>query len=376
MYRLGYDAKRLFNNFTGLGNYSRTLLRNLSEYFPENSYDLYTPKIVRNAETQFFLSSPNFNVHTPTSKTFSALWRSYSIPRLLRRHKIDLYHGLSHELPYNIQNNDVKSVVTIHDLIFKRFPDHYKSADRIIYDFKFKYACQHADVIIAISESTKNDIIEFYNIPAQKITVVYQSCHERFRQEKSLSSINTVLKKYNLPDSFLLFVGSLTERKNLFRVLEAYNFLPTAEKLPLVVIGKGDRYKKNALSYIQEKGLEQLVYFITIDYEELPYLYQAAEIFLYPSLYEGFGLPIIESLCSKTPVITAQNSSLPEAGGPFTIYIDPLDPESIANGISQVLTDNHLKDRMIEHGFVYAQKFNAEALTKELMSVYKTLLER
>ena len=131
------------------------------------------------------------------------------------RHRIELFHGLSNEIPIGLNKVNIPSVVTIHDLIFRHYPNQYSWVDRQIYDYKFRYACENAQRIVAISESTKKDIVHFYNINPDKIKVIYQSCHERFVQERSQKTIDAVLKKYNLPENYLLYVGSIIERKNL-----------------------------------------------------------------------------------------------------------------------------------------------------------------
>ena len=223
----------------------------------------------------------------------------------------------------------IKTVVTIHDLIFKRYPEYYTYADRKIYDWKFGHACRNADRIIAISEQTKRDVIHFYNIAPEKIEVVYQSCHDQFKQKKSRGSINAILEKYSIPNDFMLYVGSLAGRKNVLGVLKVYEVLKESERLPLVVVGSGKKYKQLMQQYIAGHGLQSLVKFVQIQDHELPALYQAASIFIYLSFYEGFGLPVIEALFSQTPVITSNISSLPEAAGPDSILIDPRDTESI-----------------------------------------------
>lgn len=375
MLRIGYDAKRLFNNFTGLGNYSRTLLRNLANYYPENAYFLYTPKVKKNEETHFFLNSALFSVEIPEN-TISAYWRTWGIKSSLKKHKIQLFHGLSHEIPRGVQQMGIKSIVTIHDLIFKKYPDQYKWIDRQIYDSKFRYACEHADKIVAISESTKQDIIDYYQTPPEKIEVVYQSCHERFMQEKDAKVIESVLKKYELPSTFLLYVGSLIERKNLLGILQAMTQVPRNFQIPLVVVGQGGQYKSKVLQFIQKHSLEKLCYFIQPDFEDLPALYQRASIFIYPSFYEGFGIPILEALFSRTPVITSTISSLPEAAGPDACLIDPAQPEQIAEGITSILDDEQKQKEMIEKGFQYARKFQGETLTKQMMDLYLQVVER
>lgn len=369
MLRIGYDAKRLFNNFTGLGNYSRTLLKDLATYFPDNAYFLYTPKVKRNEETHFFLNSALYEVQMP-EKGIPAYWRTWGVKSSLKKHKIQLYHGLSHEIPMNIQKSGIKCVVTIHDLIFKRYPEQYKWLDRQIYDSKFRYACQNADKVVAISESTKRDIIEYYHIPPDKISVIYQSCHERFLPEKGPKVIQTILEKYKLPSEFLLYVGSIIERKNLLGIVKAIEQLPKNQLIPVVVVGKGAQYKTKVQAYIQSKGLQKYFYFIQPDFEDLPALYQKASIFLYPSFNEGFGIPILEALLSRTPIITSNISSLPEAAGPDSCLINPNDPEQISDGIQNILADESKRNLMIEKGYAYAQRFQGKLLTRQLMDLY------
>lgn len=370
---IAFDAKRLFHNFTGLGNYSRTLVQNLAHFHPEHQYHLYSPKLNNHPETQAFLNSTKFYTHTANG-TLKSWWRTRGILSDLQEQKIDIYHGLSHEIPIGIRRTPLKSVVTIHDLIFKVYPDFFPWIDRQIYDFKFKYACQKANKIIAISEHTKRDIIRFYNIPSEKIQVIYQTCQEIFKQRLSEEERLERLKKYNLPKDFLLYVGSIIERKNLLSIVQALELLPTDLKIPLVVVGNGKKYKQKVQEYIADKRLEQYVYFINIDFQDLPALYQQAQLFVYPSVYEGFGIPIIEALYSQTPVITTKVSSLPEAGGPAAYYVNEPKAEQIALGIEKILTKNSLQQQMIQAGNIYTQKFDKKYLSDELMNLYNELM--
>lgn len=376
MLRIGYDAKRLFNNFTGLGNYSRTLLKDLATYFPDNAYFLYSPKVKKNEETHFFLNSALYEVKIPDNRIPAFYWRTWGVKSNLKKHKIQLYHGLSHEIPRGIQESGIKTVVTIHDLIFKRYPQQYKWIDRQIYDNKFRYACQNADMVVAISESTKQDIIDFYQIPAEKIRVIYQSCHERFLTEKGPKVIQAVLEKYGLPSNFLLYVGSIIERKNLLGIVKAVEQLSQATLLPVVIVGKGSTYLRQVQDYIHKRGLQKLFFFIQPEFEDLPALYQKARIFLYPSFCEGFGIPILEALLSRTPVITSNISSLPEAAGPDSCLIDPHRPEQIAKSIENILTDEDRRALMIQKGYEYAHRFQGKVLTKQMTSLYQEILDR
>lgn len=373
MHRIGYDAKRLFNNFTGLGNYSRTLLRNLATYYPDEEYFLFTPTIKRTDQTKYFLDSPMYSVQMPANIR-RLLWRSWGMTKDLHRHKIDLYHGLSHEIPYSLRGSGIASVVTIHDLIFKHYPEQYQWTDRLIYDQKFRYACDHADHIVAISESTKQDIMHFYGTPEEKITVVYQSCHEGFITQTTAKAQNRVLEKYQIPDTYLLYVGSLIARKNLLGIIEAMRRLPTDLQLPLVIVGRGEAYKKQVIELAARYHISHLLHFIAPAFADLPALYQHAQIFLFPSFYEGFGIPVLEALFSETPVITSNVSSLPEAAGPGASLVDPASPDAMADAIVLLLTDEERRAQQVAAGYAHAQQFHGEALTDQMMDVYEAVL--
>ena len=374
--RIGFDSKRLYSNFTGLGNYSRALVKNVQALYPDNEYFLYSPKIKKNPETTFFYDNTNFKTYL-TKTVFKAYWRSFSISSQLKKDGIQLYHGLSNELPANLKKNNVKSVVTIHDLIFKVLPETYSLIDRNIYDFKFRKACLQADKVIAISNSTKTDIVNFYGINPNKIEVIYQSCSSLFYEPIEQQQRISLNEQYNLPNQYLLSVGSVEKRKNLKLIIEAYQHLDPEHKVPLVIIGRGKAYKKEVLELIASNGLENKVTWITDlkDNKVLRAIYQKATALVYPSFYEGFGLPIVESLLSKTPVITSNISSLPEAGGPNSLYINPKCPKELAHAITKILTDAELRNKMIEEGFKYAnQMFSPNRVTKQLINCYEEIL--
>jgi glycosyltransferase involved in cell wall biosynthesis len=240
---IGYDAKRAYQNCTGLGHYSRTLLASLAKFYPQNNYYLFAPKITGMFNTSGFKNIyPVCPSHFPATSCKS-LWRSSWVKQDLLKYNIDLYHGLSHEIPMGIEATGIKSVVTIHDLIFERYPAQYKLVDRLIYRNKFRYACKHADKIIAISRQTKQDIIDFYKIPEEKIVVCYQSCNLQFSQTIPEEKKEALRRLYKLPESFYLCVGSIIERKNLMLVCKALKKL--GGNIPLVVIGDGSTYKQS-----------------------------------------------------------------------------------------------------------------------------------
>lgn len=370
--RIGFDAKRLFHNFTGLGNYSRSLLRNLSQYANEAlDLHLYSPRAPDNPRTNYFRE--NYPIHTNVDKKI--LWRSKRMVSDLVRDKIDIYHGLSHEIPWGIGEKGIKTIVSMHDLIFLRYPNFYPFIDRKIYDWKFRYAARKAELVLAISESTKEDLISFYNISPQKIQVLYQACDEQFYHQHQEEDIQECLKKHKLPAQYLLYVGSITERKNLLGLVQALELLPGSLQIPLVILGQGKAYKAKVQEYIERKGLQQLFVFCEeVPFQDFPCIYQAAEALIYPSFFEGFGIPIIEALWSKTPVISSSTSSMPEAGGPHSLYINPAEIEDIAAAIQTLLEDQALSNEMGLKGYQYVQRFHGKRLSLQLLDIYKGML--
>ncbi len=372
--KIGFDAKRLFLNFTGLGNYSRSLVSGLSNFYPENQYYLFSPKIKVNQDTKEFLNQPFF-IEQPLYIPGN-LWRMAGCTFRIKKLKLDIYHGLSHELPLGIKKTKVKSVVTIHDLIYKTFPDDFSVIDRKIYDFKFRYACENADRIIAVSESTKKDLIRLYHLPAEKIKVIYQSCHNNFKINLSKEQIDKTLSHYGLPEKFMLYVGSVIERKNLLTLVKAIDKVRDQLNIPLVVVGKGKTYLLKVKAYVDSKKLQKYILFApAVAFHDLPALYQKASLFIYPSLYEGFGIPVIEALWSKTPVITSDVSSLPEAAGPGAYYCNPNDYNLIAEGLLKIIHNDAYAKKLADDGYNYVQRFNPEPISRSLKELYIDLIK-
>ncbi len=369
---IAYDAKRLFQNFTGLGNYSRTLVQNLVKYYPEDTYQLFSPEIRRHPSTAFFLNHPSIKVHG-APHPFHAVWRSLDIKKDVLRSGAQIYHGLSHEIPIGIDATPLKTVVTIHDLVFKIYPEYTPALQRKLYDVKFKYACEHSDVIIAISEQTKKDIVHFYGTDPQKIKVIYQTCGDAFQRPSTGAHSKEIP---GLPAEYLLYVGSIIERKNLLRIIEAMDLLPDTVRIPLVVVGEGGSYMEKVKAALSKKKWKNDVLFIgNVANTDLPALYRGASVFIYPSEYEGFGIPVIEALFSEVPVITSNVSCLPEAAGPSSFLVDPKSEAEIAAAMERALCDTQLRQTMISDGLQYARDhFSAEKVTAQVHQLYCELL--
>ncbi|MFW5852319.1 MAG: glycosyltransferase family 4 protein [Bacteroidota bacterium] len=368
--RIGFDAKRLFCNQTGLGNYSRNLVRGLCEQFPDNSYYLFTPRI------QYF---DNFNfqkqceVVMPRGTFKKLTFRSVGMKHDIVHKRIDVFHGLSHEIPIGLHTKKIPTVVTIHDFAYKFFTDDFPCIDRKIYDFKWKYACTHADKIIATSQATKDDIVRFFGTEESKIHVIYQSCDEIFRRKCTDEHKQDVRKKYNLPDTFLLFVGSVTARKNVLSLVQAYESLLPHIEFPLVICGRGNSYRNSVIEYVNRKNLQTHVLFLdTVETIDLPALYQSAQLSVYPSNYEGFGIPVLESLACGTSVVTSNLSCLPEVGGEAAFYCDPYSIESIAEAIRTAVSKSD-DATMQEKNYAQAARFSQHNFIEQNMAVYESL---
>ena len=364
--KIAFDGKRFFSNASGLGNYSRDLVRILAIYFPENRYILFNKNQSERGKEILYLPNVSFRVVSKGN-----LSRQFKMGKDAQNADADIFHGLSGELPLKWNNKSIKKVVTIHDLIFLRFPQYYSFFDRKIHFWKFGKAAEQADLIIAISEQTKRDIIKYLKVPESKIRVVYQGCHQSFKEIQSPEFLNSVKEKFNLPEKFVLNVGTIEERKNLLNIVKAIN----GTEIPLVVIGKKTKYFNKVQKFIEKnKLLNQVIFLENVSMEELGAIYKLSKIFVYPSFFEGFGIPVIEALFSGTAVITGNTSSLPEAGGPESLYVNPYQMEDLKSKILFLWNNKAERKRRAEKGLEYVQRFTDENIARELMNVYNEVL--
>lgn len=373
--KIAFDAKRITHNRTGLGNYSRFVVNGLSAYHPENQYNLYTPGKGKDFLRNQITPHKSVSFHYPTGliqKSFSDYWRFTGLKQQLSKDKIDIYHGLSNELPYNIKKSNIASVVTIHDLIFLRYPQFYKYIDKAIYTYKFRQACLNADRIVAISKMTRSDIVSFFNISPDKIDVIYQGCDASFKRKITETEENAIRRKYDIQFPYILNVGSIEERKNLLLLIKAIKEIK--EDIHVIAIGKRTPYTHLVEKYIQENNLESRVRILNnVPFNELPAFYQMASLFVYPSHFEGFGIPILEALHSNIPVIAATGSCLEEAGGPDSLYTNPNNEHELSSLIKSVFSDNTLADSMRTKGQEYIMQFEDKKLADDMINIYKQL---
>lgn len=409
---IGYDGKRAVSNLTGLGNYSRLVIEEIGKKLqhgsrlrreieegetqhksekrefgmyasstparPNQEEDkllIYTPKMVQNSRLEPIRRLSNVEFRFPPSIGLGgALWRTYGVSNNIAADGCRIYHGLSNELPLNIRQSGVKSVVTIHDVIYRRLNYCYTWLDCQIYDYKYGHSCHNADRIIAVSECTKRDIMEFYGIEEDKIDVIYQGCSDIFRATPSRTDLEDARRRLNLPKRFIVQVGTVERRKNLELTLRALSAVP--RDIHLVVVGKDHHgYMKQMMRLVDELGLGARVHFLNhVGFRDLPLLYALAEVSIYPSRYEGFGIPILESIESGTPVVAATGSCLEEAGGEGGIYVNPDVPREMSEAICALTDDPHKAQEMVEKGKKHVRKFDNSRMADNILATYEKVI--
>ena len=366
---IGFDAKRIVRNGTGLGSYARTLVNALSEnehlqlnlYAPDEGRDDLRQQIVNREKVKFVYPE---GLHFRFQRD---LWRTKGVVKQLKEDGVQLYHGLSGELPAGLKAAGIPGVVTIHDLIFLRHPEYYHWWDVEIYRRKFKSTLKEASRIIAISECTKRDILYYGDFPEDKIDVIYQGCSNRFRKSVSEADMNRVKAKYNLSDNFILNVGSIEARKNVLLAVKALGCL--LDSFRMVIVGKHTKYTDEVIADVKKNGLEARVQILHgIPDDDLPVIYHLAKVFVYPSRYEGFGIPIIEAIQTGLPVVACTGSCLEEAGGPDCLYVSPDDVEGMANAIKQAIAE---KDVRVPRAQEYIKRFENSNLAAQVIEEYE-----
>lgn len=374
---IGYDANGIVCNRNGLGSYARTLINDLSEVItPDMTLNLYAPDRGDSALRSQVKESSNVRFVYPR-KNFSGLqkawWRMHSMVDDLRADGVKIYHGLSGELPIGIKKAGIKTVVTIHDIIFMRHPEWYNWLDTKIYTWKFKKTCAEADRIIAISECTKRDIMLFGGVNPEKIDVIYQSCGLRYKMHESEKKMQEVHTNYMLPERYIVSVGVIEERKNILLPIKALRQLP--EDISLVVVGRPTAYAEKVKKFVERNGMSDRVKFLyNVPDNDMPAIYQMAESCVYASRYEGFGLPVIEAIQSRLPVVACTGSCLEEAGGNATLYVDPDDVYGMAKAMRLTLKGAPGRDERIEAAMKYIERFENADVARQVLDVYERLL--
>jgi glycosyltransferase involved in cell wall biosynthesis len=374
--RIGIDISRTVEESTGVGYYAKHLVRALAGIDAENDYLLYGifydcyPEGWRKASIP---KSPNFRLHQKNSLSWLVRKRWENAGR----HKekllggIDLLHSTAYTMPLL---SHLPVIVTIHDLSFFVYPQHHTEANYQFVTRNVHQAARRAGFIIADSESTKKDIMRFLHVPEERMEVIYLAAGDGFDEKRSPETIAQTKNKYGINKPYFLAVGSMEPRKNLASALIAFKALKETKKIDYQFVVAGGKGWKNEAFYRLLKKLsidEHLVLTGYVPEEELPALYQGAEVFVYPSLYEGFGLPVLEAMSSGTPVITSNASSLPEVAGDAALLVNPMETFDLYRAMEALVMNPALKADFKEKGFKQSKKFTWEKTALETLEVYR-----
>jgi glycosyltransferase involved in cell wall biosynthesis len=364
--RIGIDARKLHD--FGIGTYIRNLLRHLGRMDQQTEYVLLCrPDDVAGLKTL----GENFRPVVESAGNYS-IAEQITIPLALRREGVTLFHAPHYVLPALVP---CRSVVTIHDCIHLMFPQYLPNRLALRYaQTSIAMAARRATRILTVSESSKRDILRFVATEPEKIDVIYNAYDERFGLEPREEDVIRVRERYQLHDEFVLYAGNVKPHKNLERLIEAFHRLHQRGlgHLKLVMIGDDISKYAGLRRAVHAHQLHKYVRFLGyLPEETLAVLYRLAGVFVFPSLYEGFGLPPLEAMASGTPVVTSNVSSLPEVAGDAAVLVDPLDPSAIADGIYRVLTDEHLRHDLRRKGLVRAAQFSWEASVRRVREIYE-----
>ena len=374
-YRIGIDARMFGTGHAGIGQYTEELIRHVLINDPINQYLVFlVPKII----TSFPILAANLTkikTAVPHYSWTEQLW----YPFILQGSKLDLIHYTSFNSP--ILWRAVPSVVTIHDLTLWFFAGrtHRSWWRRWAHRFAVKRACYNAHEIIAITEATKQDIIKILGVDGDKITVVHEAVAERYKTISQSERIDEFKRKFGITKPYLLYVGQWRQHKNVVRLIRAFHLLRRRYNLDyqLVLAGKIDQKCPEVLQTIKQLGLKgEVVLTGYVPDADLPYIYNGAEIFVFPSLYEGFGLPPLEAMACGTPVAASRSSCMPEVLGEAAQYFDPLSIEDMVRAIAEVAKNYSLRQRLKAAGFKQVKKYSFDQMAKETIKVYQRALNR
>lgn len=357
----------------GIGQYAEELVRHLVKNDPVSRYHVF---VTNEAGSAFPIYAPNL-AKTVVPYPHYTYSEQFLYPGILQKTKLDLVHYTNFNSP--IFFHKIPSIVTIHDLTLWFFPGRQQTGPlkRLLYRVVIKRACQNARHIIAITEATKQDIVRLLKIDPSKITVVYEAASDRYRPTTLSSNLDQLKRKFNITKPYFLYVGQWRAHKNVIRLIRAFATVRRRYQLDyqLVLASKIDSAYPQVQSTIKELGLRDDV--ILTGYvadSELPYLYGGADCFVFPSLYEGFGLPPIEAMACGTPVVSSNTSCMPEVLGEAARYFDPMDVEEMAKVMAEVGKSYSLKRELKAKGLQQAKLYSFDRMAKETLAVYRQVL--
>lgn len=369
--RLTIDAHMVGERETGNETYTLNLVKSLLDQFPQHTYHILTshraaiePHLSLPASSSLVDISPNPFVRIPLA-----------IPRHVKESNTQLLH-VNYIAPPRLT---CPVVTTIHDISFEFYPQYFSLRDRLLLSLLVPFTARRAAAVIAVSEKTRDDIIARYRIPAHKVVVTYEGVDAHFCPLDRAKAKEFAEKTYNIDGDFILSVGNLQPRKNLRRLVQSYAKLKQNQEidLALVIVGKALWRESEVYSLVQALGIEKDVIFTGyVPDEHLPLLYNAAQFFVFPSLYEGFGLPPLEAMACGTPVVCSNTGALPEVVEDATLTFDPHNLDELTNCLLQMASSPETQIHFSERGLVQASKFSWSAMARETMEVYQAVIDR
>ena len=363
MIKVGIDIQSTVGRTTGLGVYTRHLTEALRK--------------TQSGQFQYHWYLKESEKDLNTFRRW--YWENVQLPPLVAKDKVDILHIPAFAPPFYSKH---KVVVTVHDIIGMIFPNQLRWPSRWYWGRWLPTAIKTADFIIADSDSTKNDLINHLKISKDMIRVIYPSGHESFTTQRNEKLLNQVKARFSIHDRYFLFVGTIEPRKNLKRVIEAFTIfqenIKSSARYQLVVVGQKDFGKGKlfkSIAHDLRTKIDDIIFAGYVRQEELNQLYCGAEALVYPSLYEGFGIPILEAMASGVPVITAKKTSMPEVAGEAALYVDPYDSQSIANGMLELHDQPELRERLAQNSAIQIKKFSWQKTAEQTCEVYRQLAE-
>jgi glycosyltransferase involved in cell wall biosynthesis len=367
--RIAIDARKL-RDF-GIGTYVRNLLRHLARLDDRTEFVV----LCRDEDRAFAAElGENFRAVPERSRAYS-IREQFAVPLNLRREGAHLFHAPHYVLP---PLTPCRSVVTIHDCIHLRFPQYLPNKLGYAYARTALWVAAHRSArVLTVSEASKRDILRYFRIPESKISVIYNAIDERFNEEPAADEVMRIQERYQLYDPFVLYAGNIKPHKNLERLIEAFYTIRRGELAHVKLLIIGDQISKYAAlrrTVHRYKLHKHVRFFGFVADATLAILYRLARVFVFPSLYEGFGLPPLEAMASGTPVITSNVSSLPEVVGDAAMLINPYEPDAIAGAMRRVLSDDRLHDDMRERGLARVREFSWDRSVRRVREIYDEVL--
>lgn len=374
--RIGFDVSPAVHRHAGLGRYAHELLSALVASDHTNEYvTLFNsprdalkpaPPLDRLPAQRIPLDAKPWRMSVLLAQIFDVSMERWLPP-------CDIFHATDHLLP---RFKTAKTVFTLHDVIFKFFPEYHLPLNRWFLTNAMPHFLRRADAIIAVSECTKRDAMRFYNIAPEKVTVIYEGVNPALHRVDDLLRLAEIRARYAKNQPYLLFVSTIEPRKNIAVLVDAFKILRAREfRHRLLIVGRKGWLYQPTFDHVKQTGMSDVVDFLDfVPDDDLSALFSACDAFVFPSLYEGFGLPPLEAMACGAPVICSNASSLPEVVGDAALLVDPRDIGEIANAIARVLTDRHLCDELRAKGFIQAAKFSWERAARETLAVYRRMM--